>query len=111
MEFDLNLALEELFMNVVRHGGCDQSPAAVRVRLELADGAVDVEFADRGAPFDPANAPEPDLDAPLDQRLPGGLGIHLVRQVMRDLRYDRTGDWNRLRMRRPILEPKLEPEG
>jgi len=42
----------------------------------------------------------PNLAAPLAERHTGGLGIHLVRQTVRDLEYQRAGEWNRLTMRR-----------
>jgi serine/threonine-protein kinase RsbW len=98
--FDLSLVLEELFTNAVRHGGCEGMKSAVHVRLRLMENGVAVEYRDRGAPFDPTSAPEPDLAAPLSERQHGGLGIHLVRQTMRDLEYRRIGEWNRLTMRR-----------
>jgi len=102
--FDLNLALEELFVNAVRHGGCDGMPNAARVRLQLREDGVAVEIADRGAPFDPTAAPAPDLETPLEERPSGGLGIHLVREIMRDVRYTRAGGWNRVTMRRPLAD-------
>jgi serine/threonine-protein kinase RsbW len=102
LEFDLNLVLEELLTNAIRHGGCGGMRDAVCVRLAMLENGVSIEFADRGAPFDPTTAPEPELDAPLDQRQAGGLGIHLVRQIVRDLRYERVDGWNRLTMRRPM---------
>lgn len=99
--FELNLVLEELFTNAVRHGGCEGMKNAVQVHFGLLEnGGVAVEYRDRGTPFDPTSVAEPDLAAPLSQRQPGGLGIHLLRQTMRDLRYQRAGDWNRLTMRR-----------
>ena len=99
--FELNLVLEELFINAVRHGGCEGMKSAVEVRFRLLEGgAVAVEYGDRGVPFDPTAMAEPDLAAPLAERRPGGLGIHLVRQTMRDLQYVRAGEWNRLTMRR-----------
>ena len=101
LEFDLNLALEELFTNAVRHGGCEGMKEAVRIRLERSGDSVTAEFADRGREFDPAAAPAPDLSAPLADRLPGGLGLNLVRHTMQDLQYERRGDWNHIRMRRP----------
>jgi len=100
--FDLNLALEELFTNTVRHGGCEGMADAVHIRLERAGNGVLVEFCDRGSAFDPVSAPEPDLEAPLEGRRPGGLGIHLVRKIMSDLHYRRSGEWNRITMRIPI---------
>lgn len=95
VRYDLNLALEELFTNVLRHGGCEGMRGAVKIRLEKADDGVRVEFSDRGQPFDPADAPPPDLS-----RI-GGLGIHLVRNIMSDFAYQRAGEWNRITMRRP----------
>ncbi|HWC99302.1 MAG TPA: ATP-binding protein [Candidatus Sulfopaludibacter sp.] len=97
-EFQLNLVLEELFTNSVEHGGCAGMTAAVEIRLEARDGGVHVEFGDRGAPFNPLDAPPPDLTAPLEQRASGGLGVHFVRQMMKHLQYDRSGEWNRLSM-------------
>jgi serine/threonine-protein kinase RsbW len=101
VEFELNLVLEELFTNSIRHGGCVGVENAVRVRLQLHDDGVHIEYSDRGAAFDPLSAPEPDLEGPLEERRAGGLGIHLVRQIVRDLAYRREGDWNRITMRRP----------
>ena len=99
IDFRLNLALEELFVNAVRHGGCKGLPAAVSIRLQPDGGDVLVEYADRGAPFDPADAPTPDLDLPLAERSAGGLGLHFVRQVARQFEYHRVGEWNRITMR------------
>jgi anti-sigma regulatory factor (Ser/Thr protein kinase) len=99
VDFRLNLALEELFTNAVRHGGCKGMAGASTVRLQLEDGAVAVEYADRGQPFDPADAPPPDLTSPLEERRAGGLGLHFVRQMARQFEYHRVGDWNRITMR------------
>jgi len=96
VQFDLNLALEELFINAVRHGGCEGMPAAVHVRLEAAGQEIRVEFRDRGLAFDPTTAP------PADLKLIGGFGLQLVRGLMRDIRYQRSGGWNRITMRRPL---------
>jgi anti-sigma regulatory factor (Ser/Thr protein kinase) len=95
--FELNLVLEELFVNSVRHGGCEGMANAARVRMR-AGTAVEVEYQDRGWPFDPTQAPEPDIHAPLEERTPGGLGIHLMRKIMRNVEYARVDEWNRINM-------------
>jgi serine/threonine-protein kinase RsbW len=105
IEFDLNLVLEELFMNSVLHGGCRGLPQAACVRLRIAAEGVEVEYLDRGFPFNPFDAPQPDLTVPLMERQDGGLGVHLIRQIMRDVRYHRSADGNEIRMIRR-MEPK-----
>ena len=66
--FQLNLALEELFVNSVRHGGCDGMADALHVRLRPDGGGVQVEFRDRGRAFDPTGAPAAVLMTPLAER-------------------------------------------
>jgi serine/threonine-protein kinase RsbW len=100
VEFDLNLVLEELFTNSVRHGGCAGLSPAARIRLSPGAEGVAIEYRDRGTPFNPLEAPEANIHAPLEERRPGGLGIHLMRQIMTDLRYRRTDGENELTMRR-----------
>jgi anti-sigma regulatory factor (Ser/Thr protein kinase) len=102
VEFDLVLVLEELFVNSVRHGGCEGVEDAAEVRLTMLADGIALEYADRGTPFDPTKTPVPDATAPVEERLAGGLGIHLMRQIMRDFEYHRLDGWNRIRMRRPI---------
>jgi serine/threonine-protein kinase RsbW len=97
-EFDLNLVLEELFTNTVRHGGLRDQPNAARIRMRAAGEDVEVQYRDRGVAFNPLEAPEADISAPLIERQPGGLGIHLVRRIMRDVRYRRVDGENELTM-------------
>jgi serine/threonine-protein kinase RsbW len=102
VEFDLNLAIEELFTNALRHGGCEGMKDAIRVRLERREDFVEAEFSDRGREFNPASAPPPDLEASLAGRPAGGLGLNLVRRTMSDLQYRRSGEWNQVTMRRAL---------
>jgi serine/threonine-protein kinase RsbW len=100
--FDLNLALEELFVNAVKHGGCRGMKRAIEIHIAVSGEGVQIDYADRGAPFDPSLAPPPDLNIPLESRQEGGFGLHLVRQVMQTFEYRRDDGWNRITMRRPV---------
>ncbi len=96
LTFKVNLALDELSVNVVNYGG---DASEIEVSLASDGEKVRVEIVDDGQPFDPLNeAPEPDIDAPLEERAIGGLGIHLVREMMDELHYSREGGKNRLAM-------------
>jgi serine/threonine-protein kinase RsbW len=61
---------------------------------------IRVEVEDDATPFNPLEVPAPDLDRPLDERLVGGLGIHLVRQVMDGLDYQRLDGKNLVVMKK-----------
>jgi anti-sigma regulatory factor (Ser/Thr protein kinase) len=100
------LALDELATNAISYGfepGVEVE-AAVHVTLGLngwPDGpggarAVWAVIEDRGRPFDPLSVPEPDTTAGLEARSIGGLGVHLVRQVMDEIAYERADGRNRI---------------
>ena len=91
-QFDLRLAIEEVATNVMMHGYGKRAPGPLEIAL-CADGEqVTVTISDRAAPFDPDEAPQPDLGAPAEERQIGGLGWHLVKKIVDDLtyRYDAT---------------------
>ena len=97
----LALVLEEAVANVIQHGLLGSPPAhRITVRLDIDADSVAAEVIDKGSPFDPTSAPPPDLSLPLEQRPPGGLGIHLMREMMDGLDYRRSGDSNILRLRK-----------
>jgi anti-sigma regulatory factor (Ser/Thr protein kinase) len=89
----------------VVHGGCRGVPHAACVRLRIVANGVEVEYRDRGFPFNPLDAPPPGLAAPLMERQAGGLGVHLVREIMQDVRYHRSANGNELTMLRR-MDPK-----
>jgi serine/threonine-protein kinase RsbW len=102
VEFHVNLALDEIISNVIRYGWKDSGEHQFNIRLSLLNDEVTVEVEDDATPFNPLEAPVPDLDQPLDERPVGGLGIHLVRQVMDGLDYQRLEGKNLLVMRKKI---------
>ena len=104
MSFEL--ALEEIFMNVVMHGSPPGTVARVEVSLLLADGGVVLTVEDNGLEFDPLTLPQPDVEANLDDRPIGGLGVFLVRQMMDAVSYERIGSRNRLRASKHIETPE-----
>ena len=93
------LALDEAVANVISHAFNDvPRPHLIRVRLDITAELLVAEVIDNGRQFDPTTAPNPDLTLPLEQRTPGGLGIHLMRSVMDRLQYRHEDGKNTLRM-------------
>jgi two-component system, cell cycle response regulator DivK len=84
--FALKLSVEEVFMNIVRHGYPD-APGTVTVRIEPESEGWAVTVRDQGVAFDPALAPLPDLQSDWPDRPLGGLGWHLVRELMDEVRH------------------------
>ena len=102
IEGDLSLALEEILVNVIRYGHPEGGKHEILVRLSLEEGYVIVIVEDDGVPFNPLEAPEPDLNSPIETRPIGGLGIHLVRNITDGLEYRRNEGRNRLVMRKQV---------
>ncbi len=100
LTFKVNLALEEVSINVLSYGGGDDGPhPEIEIVITSQDDSLTIEVSDDGKPFDPLHeAPEPSLDAEIFDRAIGGLGVHLVQTMMDDLSYQHTGGKNRLTM-------------
>ena len=99
LRYRIMLALDEAVTNVINHAFADVPPPhLIRVRLDITDQLLAAEVIDNGLGFDPTTAPDPDLTLPLEQRTPGGLGIHLMRHVMDRLHYKHEAGSNTLRL-------------
>jgi anti-sigma regulatory factor (Ser/Thr protein kinase) len=92
------LALEEIFVNVVTHGAPQGQVPEVAVTLSLRGRDLSMTLEDDGPHFDPLCLPTPDVTAALSERRQGGLGIFLVRELMDDVSYERVATRNRLTM-------------
>lgn len=85
------LIVEEVLTNIGTHGKCADKP--VRIELTVDREGVTGEIVDSGIPFDPRDAPEPDLAQGAGERPVGGLGLFLVRRFSSALEYaSRNGE-------------------
>ncbi len=85
--YDLDLVLEELFTNLVKYGRGARGD--VDIVLECGPAGVTARLREYDADaFDPTQLPEVDVDRPIAERRPGGLGVHFIRQLTRTFEYD-----------------------
>jgi serine/threonine-protein kinase RsbW len=93
-----DLALEEHLTNVFNYGFTSGDKSWIRVRLRVSDNALHVNITDTGKAYDPLCAPLADTSIPLEDKQIGGLGVHLMKEFMDELSYEREGRMNVLRM-------------
>ena len=104
LAYEIRLAFEELVINIVKHGYDDTDRHLIEVALAL-DSPATMTILDDGHPFDPStDAPAPTLDAPIEDRPIGGLGLHLLRTMGLAMDYRREGSRNVLRITFPSAE-------
>ena len=103
----VEVSLDEVLANVVRHGLAGRGDSAtVELELQLDSGEpprCELLVSDDGPEFDPLAAAAPDTTLAVEERPIGGLGIELVKRLMDEVRYERSGGRNRLRLARRLV--------
>jgi anti-sigma regulatory factor (Ser/Thr protein kinase) len=95
--FPLRIAVEEIFVNMVSHN--PHGSGDISVGLELEGSKVTTTLMDFDSePFDLTEHVGPDINAPLEQRRIGGLGIHLVKSMMDEVHYEYKDRRTQIRM-------------
>jgi serine/threonine-protein kinase RsbW len=90
----IELALEEALVNVCRYA-YGQTPGDIELRYgKMNKDRYLIEIIDTGTPFDVCALPEPELKACIAQRKVGGLGVHLIRNMVDQVTYRRDRDRN-----------------
>ena len=89
----LELAVEEAAVNICSYA-YEIPPGEITIRISRETEVVRIELVDVGVPFDPLAADAPDIKSELENREVGGLGIFLIRRVLDEVHYSRSGDRN-----------------
>lgn len=93
--FSLLLTIDEWFNNLIMH---TIPSAAVQVEVEQKDDEITITVVDDCPPFDPLQLEAPDIDAPLEEREIGGLGVFLIRKRSKRFEYERRDNKNILKI-------------
>ena len=106
--FEANLALDELFTNIISYGFDDKNEHAITITIALQNDDLVVHIEDDGMPFNPTQAETPDLECSIEECRIGGLGIHLAKNLMDEVCYQRCKDKNILTLKKNTKE--TEPQ-
>ena len=99
----INLALEEAVVNVMSYAYQPGTTGNVNIEAMANEHRLKFIISDWGTPFDPTAEKEVDTTLSAEERPIGGLGIHLVRQIMDSINYERTDGMNVLTLRKKLV--------
>ena len=91
----IDLVVEEIFVNIAKYA-YSPNKGIIDISYEISDDPkkLRVIIKDKGKEFNPLEKEEPDLDASVQERKIGGLGIYIVKNIVDDIKYQRVNDEN-----------------
>ena len=104
----LNLALEEAVTNVIMYAYPKGSQGLVDLEAIVRKDSLVFILSDSGKPFDPTAAPKADISLDVEERPIGGLGIHLMRELMDSLNYEREDGLNILTLKKKLKDNPIK---
>jgi anti-sigma regulatory factor (Ser/Thr protein kinase) len=100
--FELNLILDELVTNIISYAYDDEDKHMIEIVLEKSDDVINIRTIDDGKEFNPIEKDKVDVQASLEERKIGGLGIHIVKQKTDKITYERKDNRNILSLIKKI---------
>jgi len=100
--FEINLALDELFTNIISYGFKDNQEHIIKVTLTPQNDELCLCIEDEGKPFNPIDFETPDVSCSVEECKIGGLGIHIMKKLMDEVCYERCGGKNVLNLKKKL---------
>jgi serine/threonine-protein kinase RsbW len=85
--YAVQLAVDEAFTNIIEHAYGGESDQKIQCECRVNPDGLSISLKDCGKPFDPEDVPPPDLEADLEDREVGGLGLFFINQLMDDVQF------------------------
>ncbi|MFM8322721.1 MAG: ATP-binding protein [Chloroflexota bacterium] len=85
--YGVQLAVDEAFTNIIEHAYGGESDEKIRCDCRIERSALVISLCDCGKPFNPLDVPAPDLQADLEEREVGGLGLYFMNKLMDDVQF------------------------
>lgn len=97
--YAVQLAVDEACTNIIEHAYHGEGVGDIECTCDVERDGLKVVLLDRAESFVPEVMPEPDINAPLEEVKPRGLGVFLMRKMMDDVQYEKCPEGgNRLTM-------------
>lgn len=90
--YAVQLAVDEACSNIIEHAYGGEGQGTIECTCRIVPEALIIVLKDHGRPFDPEAVPVPNLDASLEERQGGNLGLYFMRQLMDEVSFERTSD-------------------
>lgn len=98
----LTLAIEEAVANIMKYAYPEGEVGPIEINATINDGSLSFTIKDSGTPFDPTQVKKADITLSAEEREIGGLGIHLIRNIMDTVEYHHTTNQNILTLTKNI---------
>jgi serine/threonine-protein kinase RsbW len=103
--YDVQLAVDEACTNIISHGYAGLDPGSIILDLDVDTDKLTVSLTDFGHSFEPSSTPLPNVDAPIEERELGGLGLFFIQQSMDEMDYQATEDGNKMILIKYLSKP------
>ena len=90
--YAVEMAVDEACTNIIEHAYGGEGRGDIECTCRINGDKLTVMLRDRGCPFDPSSVPEPDVNAALEDRQEGGLGLYLIYRLMDEVYFEFTSD-------------------
>lgn len=101
--FQLQLATDEVSSNIILHG-YSHDTGQIHLSCWMENQKINIRIEDSGEPFNPLLTDKPDLNAPLEERTPGGLGIHFLKTLASSVDYEFKDGKNQLTISKDLTK-------
>ena len=86
--YAVEMAVDEACTNIIEHAYQGECTEVIECTCRISEDGLHVQLKDCGTPFDPSNVPEPDVEASLEDRSPGGLGFFFMHKLMDEIFFE-----------------------
>ena len=101
--YKVDLILEEMITNIIKYGYNDNKDHEIEIKMNITKEYIRIRIIDDGKEFDSEISPAPNIETPLEEMRLGGLGLHLVKNIIHNMKYKRHKKKNVLRVKLETL--------